>query len=131
MGVAADPRAFTRDLLRWGRANRRHFPWRTETDPFRILVAEVLLQRSRGKTVAKVYEALFDRWPDAEMLAKARTSSIRAVIRPLGLTRRAEILRNLARSVVELFGRRQEIRGLRFVYRPPLLPQFIATFAPV
>jgi A/G-specific adenine glycosylase len=102
MGVAADPRAFTRDLLRWGRANRRHFPWRTETDPFRILVAEVLLQRSRGKTVAKVYEALFDRWPDAEMLAKARTSSIRAVIRPLGLTRRAEILRNLARSVVEL-----------------------------
>jgi len=37
----------------------------------------------------------------------------------------------VARSVVELFGRRQEIRGLRFVYRPPLLPQFIATFEPV
>lgn len=112
MGGAADPRAFTRDLLRWGRANRRDFPWRTETDPFRILVAEVLLQRSRGKTVAKVYEALFARWPDAERLAQARTSSIRAVIRPLGLTRRAEILRDLARSVVELGGVPRTVDGL-------------------
>jgi A/G-specific adenine glycosylase len=96
----ADGPLFTRALLRWGRANRRNFPWRTETDPFRILVAEVLLQRSRGKTVAKVYEQLLRRWPDAEALAGARIASIRSVIRPLGLIRRAETLRELAREVV-------------------------------
>ena len=56
-------RSFRRDLSRWGRENRRSFPWRETNDPFRILVAEVLLQRSRGKTVARVYELLFSRWP--------------------------------------------------------------------
>lgn len=33
-------------------------------------------------------------------------------------------------GIVELFGRRREIRGLRFVHRPPVLPHFTATFAP-
>jgi A/G-specific adenine glycosylase len=68
------------------------------------LVAEVLLQRSRGKTVAKVYEELFRRWPDAPALSRARESSIASVIRPLGLLRRAGTLRAMAREVVRLRG---------------------------
>ncbi len=36
-----------------------------------------------------------------------------------------------AEALVELFTRRQEIRGLRCTYRPPALPQFIARFTPV
>ncbi|MEA2451528.1 MAG: A/G-specific adenine glycosylase [Actinomycetota bacterium] len=95
---------FVRKLLRWGRANQRDFPWRHERDPFRVLVAEVLLQRSRGVTVAKVYEQLFGRWPDAAALAAADVEAIRDVIRPLGLTRRAEQLQKLASQVVGLGG---------------------------
>jgi A/G-specific adenine glycosylase len=83
-----------RRLLAWGRQNRRSFPWRETDDPFRVLVAEVLLQRSRGKTVAIVYERLFAWWPDAGSLARARETSIAAVIRPLGLVRRAATLRS-------------------------------------
>ncbi len=112
MSTSRDAAAFARDLVRWGRANRRDFPWRSETDPFRILVAEVLLQRSRGKTVAKVYQALFVRWPDAGSLAKARVTSIRSVIRPLGLVRRAEVLRDLARTVIEFGGVPRTVEGL-------------------
>jgi A/G-specific adenine glycosylase len=92
---------FVEDLMRWGRANRRSFPWRETRDPFRILVAEVLLQRSRGRTVAMVFDELFRRWPDAESLAKARVPSIRSVIRPIGLVRRAVTLKALAGAVLE------------------------------
>jgi A/G-specific adenine glycosylase len=67
-----------------------------------VLVAEVLLQRSRGKTVAKVYEELFRRWPDAAALSRAREASIASVIRPLGLVRRASSLSAMAREVVRL-----------------------------
>ena len=67
-------------------------------------MAEVLLQRSRGKTVAKVYEELFRRWPDAEALSRAREASIASVIRPLGLVRRASILRAMGREVVQSGG---------------------------
>jgi A/G-specific adenine glycosylase len=64
-------------------------------------VAELLLQRSRGRTVAVVYEQFFRRWPNAESLARARVSSIEAVIRPLGLVRRAVTLKALSQSVVQ------------------------------
>jgi A/G-specific adenine glycosylase len=95
---------FRRKLLAWGRQHRRSFPWRETDDPFRVLVAEVLLQRSRGKTVAAVYERLFARWPDASSLARARESSIASTIRPLGLTKRAATLREMAKAVVRRGG---------------------------
>ena len=77
-----------------------------------MLVAEILLQRSRGRTVAKVYEELFRRWPDAQALARARVDSIRSVIRPLGLLSRAERLKALAGEVTELGGVPQTFEGL-------------------
>ena len=85
--------------MAWGRANRRSFPWRETDDPFQILVAEVLLQRSRGKTVANVYKKLFARWLDARSLARARVETIAKVIHPLGLTRRARTLKEMAAAV--------------------------------
>jgi len=111
-GDRGDPARFRRILGRWGAKNRRSFPWRETDDPFRILVAEVLLQRSRGVTVAKVYERLFARWPDAEHLGRARVESIESVIRPLGLTSRAQKVRDLARSVVELGAVPDSLQGL-------------------
>src|ERR1044071_3347592 len=92
--LRGDPMRFRRTLSRWGADNRRSFPWRETDDPFRVLVAEMLPQRSRGVTVAKVYERLFARWPDAAHLARARVASIESVIRPLGLTSRAAKLRD-------------------------------------
>lgn len=106
-------RGFVRGLLSWGRANRRRFPWRGETDPFRVLVAEVLLQRSRGRTVAAVYEALFQRWPAPEQLATAPEKEIAAVIRPLGLMRRARTLKQMAREISEQGRVPRSIEGLR------------------
>jgi A/G-specific adenine glycosylase len=103
---------FRSDLVAWGRVERRSFPWRETSDPFRILVAEVLLQRSRGRTVATVYEDLFRRWPDAETLARARVSTIEAVIRPLGLTKRAATLKALAREVAGLGAVPDTLEGL-------------------
>jgi A/G-specific adenine glycosylase len=105
-------RSFRKELSRWGRENRRSFPWRETDDPFRILVAEVLLQRSRGKTVAKVYQELFRRWPTASTMSRARVSSIEIVIRPLGLIRRAATLKQLATEVVRLNGVPRTMKGL-------------------
>jgi A/G-specific adenine glycosylase len=95
-------RVFVRSLLAWGRRNRRSFPWRSEGEPFRVLVAEVLLQRSRGKTVAKVYSRLFDRWPTPGALSEASADEIATVIRPLGLMGRAKHLKALGQRISEL-----------------------------
>jgi A/G-specific adenine glycosylase len=110
--MLADRAFFVRELLAWGRRNRRSFPWRAERDPFKVLVAEVLLQRSRGSSVALVYERLFERWPSATELARARVDSIRSVIRPLGLIRRAETLKTIARAVAERGSVPRSVEGL-------------------
>jgi A/G-specific adenine glycosylase len=103
---------FTTQLSEWAENNRRSFPWRETADPFRILVAEVLLQRSRGKTVATVYEELFRRWADAPALSRARVATIASVIRPLGLVKRAQSLKVLATEVVHLGAVPESLEGL-------------------
>lgn len=95
---------FQTELQQWGKSNRRAFPWRSEVDPFRTLVTEILVQRSRSSTVENVYRELFARWPDAEALSRAQVRSIEVVMRPLGLISRARRLKELARAVVELGG---------------------------
>ena len=90
---------FRSSLLNWSASNVRRFPWRETSDPFLILVAEVLLQRSRGRTVAHVFTEVTRRWPDAESLSRAHVRSIEAAIRPLGLVRRATTLKALAREI--------------------------------
>jgi A/G-specific adenine glycosylase len=65
------------------------------------LVAEVLLQRSRARTVARVYGDLFARWRTADALSRASPTELEDVIRPLGLVRRAITLQALAREIAQ------------------------------
>ncbi|MBZ5588876.1 MAG: tryptophanase [Acidobacteriia bacterium] len=61
------------------------------------------------------------RWPDLDLLR-------------LAIPRRVYSRSHLdyaAEAVAELYQERNSIRGLRFVYRPPALAQFVATFEPV
>lgn len=83
-------------LVAWGQTHRRAFPWRGARDPYKLLVAEVLLQRSRSGTVDKVYAALLSRFPTARDLASADTAQVEALISPLGLTKRATTLQRIA-----------------------------------
>lgn len=104
MGIKPSRKIFVTKLIDWGRKNRRDFPWRKESDAFRILIAEVLLQRSRANTVAPVYAQLFEQWPDSATLASVAISELQDVIRPLGLTHRAKTVITLARAIEERGG---------------------------
>lgn len=92
---------FVRDLLGWWEQSRREFPWRRTSDPFQVLVAEILLQRSRSGSVIKVYEKIFDAWPTALNIATAEISKIEEVISPLGLKSRAARLQAAAQGWAE------------------------------
>ena len=83
-------------ILTWWQSNRRDFPWRRTTDPFRLLVAEMLLQRSRSGSVTQIYLDLFNRWPTPQELARADVSEIENLIRPLGLMSRATKIKAVA-----------------------------------
>ena len=92
-------------VLEWYRAGgMRAFPWRESRDPYAVLVGEVLLQRTRGEHVAPVYEEFLRRWPTYRDLGRARLGTIESVIRPLGLAKRAPILKRLSEALIEIGG---------------------------
>lgn len=93
---------FLTHILGWWNQNGRTFPWRETNDPFKVLVAEILLQRSRSGSVAKVYLDVFKRWPDAQEIAEADISEIEDLISPLGLKSRATRVKAVAMGWTQL-----------------------------
>lgn len=92
---------FTTRLLEWFSSNARDFPWRRETDPYRILVAEKLLQQTTYGHVMKVYHVFFEKFPSIQSLAQAEVSEIEDTIRRLGFQRqRAKQFRKIASAIL-------------------------------
>lgn len=46
---------FRERVLRWGRQNFKHFPWRSVKNPWHALVAEIMLQRTKAEQVLPVF----------------------------------------------------------------------------
>jgi A/G-specific adenine glycosylase len=93
-----------RRLLRWGRANFKDYPWRAESDPWRSLLAEFLLQRTRASQVEAVFSTLVERFPTAESLATAGLPGVEEITRSLGLHRRGQLLLATAKTIAERGG---------------------------
>ena len=95
---------FARKLLVWSDTNGREFPWRKTKDPYRIWLAEALLQRTRAETVANEFHTIVKTFPDLNSLRKARLSKIRKAIWRLGLIHRASYLKDAATYITSHFG---------------------------
>lgn len=91
-------------LLDWYDDNKRDLPWRNTTDPYRILVSEVMLQQTQVARVVPKYEAFLDRFPTVESLADAPLSDVLKLWSGLGYNRRAKYLKQAAEKVVDEYG---------------------------
>ena len=90
-------------LLSWAKENGRQFAWRGWTDPYRLLVTEILLRQTRAPTVAGFVDDFYGTYPDAHALAAVAEDELAHKLRVLGLShQRARHLRALARRLVEL-----------------------------
>lgn len=86
-------------LLAWAREYDRSFPWRAESG-YRLAVAEILLQRTRGPAVEPVWIQLVKTYPTAATLATADQIEVKQIVAPLGLgQQRSERLVRMARSI--------------------------------
>lgn len=93
-------KALAETAVRWHRERARPFPWRASRDPYTLLMGEILLQRTRGDLVEPVFRDFVRRWPSPEKLGLARQETIERVIRPLGLAKRAPIIKQLGKELV-------------------------------
>lgn len=99
-------RAPVQALLSWYDRVKRELPWRKTSDPYRILVSEVMLQQTQVKTVLDYYERFLECFPDVHALAAADQERGLEVWKGLGYYRRARNLHACARRIVAEMGGR-------------------------
>jgi A/G-specific adenine glycosylase len=92
-----------RQVLSWYFAEGRTFPWRSNPGPYRVLVAEFLLQRSTSGRVAPIFDQFVALWPTVGSLAEARPDRVAKVIRPLGLPGRGKRMVAAAKHIESHF----------------------------
>jgi len=100
MGIEIDKTkkdSFVRTLLQWFEINSRDFPWREEYDPFKVLVSEILLQKTKAENVVPVYNKFIKKYPSIQSLYVASYNDIKNDIKQIGLSsQRAEKFKLLA-----------------------------------
>ena len=104
--VPAEDTERMREALRsWYRDDHRSFPWRETTDPYEILVSEVMSQQTQLERVTDAWAAFTDRWPTVEALADADRAEVVAfwTDHRLGYNNRARYLHEAAGQIVESF----------------------------
>ena len=95
---------FRRKLLTWYRANGRDLPWRQTSDPYHILVSEVMLQQTQVDRVLPKYHEWLEKYPSLQALAGADEADVAATWRPLGYNIRPRRLQSIARESVARYG---------------------------
>ena len=102
--ASADRQRFRRRLLEWYRKNGRDLPWRRTSDPYHILVSEVMLQQTQVDRVLPKYAEWLAKYPSIQALADASEADVSETWRPLGYNIRPRRLHAIARESMARYG---------------------------
>ena len=112
--------------MRWYLTDGRKFPWRKRTVlKYELIIAEVLLQRTKAETVASFFPTFIKRFPSWKILATTKETELKKFLKPIGLWRqRSAAIKKLSAEMAKRHGRfpktRDEIEEL------PGVGQYIA-----
>jgi len=104
---------FRSDLLSWAYDNLRTFPWRETDDPYEILIAEILLQKTAAEKVDPVYREFLSTYPSLNELAAADREELADIIYSLGLQNQRSLGAPIGGPVFDLRDRRPRTFGGR------------------
>ena len=106
--MTASDKTISERLLHWYELNARDLPWRAPPGappradgswPYRVWLAEVMLQQTTVAAVKPYFARFLEAWPDAEALARAEEAEVMAAWAGLGYYSRARNLLKCAREV--------------------------------
>jgi len=97
---------FQQKILSFYKKNKRNLPWRKTTNPYHILISEIMLQQTQVDRVIPYYEKFIKAFPTVEVLAKADKTLLLENWSGLGYNSRVLRLQKCAQILAE---RNQEI----------------------
>jgi A/G-specific adenine glycosylase len=92
-------RKIVASILRWYTHQGRDLPWRHTSDPYRVLLSEIMLQQTQVRRVLQTYPRFLERFPTLASLARSRRSAVVRAWSGMGYNNRAVRLHDLARTV--------------------------------
>ena len=111
--LTAELETLPAQLLAWYETHARDLPWRLgpkarakgqRPDPYRVWLAEIMLQQTTIPHGTRYFLAFTERWPTVEALAGAADEEVMAAWAGLGYYARARNLLKCAREVAERGG---------------------------
>jgi A/G-specific adenine glycosylase len=95
-----------REILGWYDATGRNLAFRVTTDPYAVLVSELMAQQTQAARAAEAWTAWMERFPSVEALASAPVAEVLRAWAGLGYNRRAVHLHRAAKAIVAEHGGR-------------------------
>ena len=97
-------RSLHRALFTWYRRHRRELQWRTTSDPYEILVSEIMLHQTQVSRVRVKLPSFLKQFPDIAALACAPKSDVIRAWSGMGYNNRAVRLHQLGQILQEKYG---------------------------
>jgi len=88
-------------LLEWSKSNYRDYPWRRTTDPYKILIAEIMLHRTSADQVNRIYDFFIEKYPDFNVINEANIEELQNDLKSLGLYWRVNNLKLISKRISE------------------------------
>lgn len=92
--------SFARDLITWNQLRDELYPWIGESDPYKILLSEFLLQQTRSDQALAYYTRMLHLFPNVTTLANATEDELLRAWQGLGYYSRARNLHKTAKRIV-------------------------------
>lgn len=92
-------KAFQKTVLDFYDSSGRNFPWRKTTNPYKVLVSEIMLQQTQVTRVEEKYPTFIAQFPTIEKLARARGKTVLRHWQGMGYNRRALHLHKTAKEI--------------------------------
>lgn len=94
---------FALAILKWYETQGKKFEWRETYDPYKILIAEILLHKTDAQKAEKAYHKLIEKCPSIYHLYRMDLDKVQSVIKDIGLFYRARRLKKIADQIVNVF----------------------------
>jgi A/G-specific adenine glycosylase len=117
---------FREDVVEWYKEHGRNFPWRApDTNLYRHVLAEILLQRTRAETLAPFFDEFAGKYDSWASLATVSVQDLEQELKPIGLaSQRAPRINALAKIIVQKEGQFPE--NLDDLLSLPAVGQYVA-----
>jgi len=88
-------------ILIWFDKNQRNLPWRTNSEPYKVWLSEIILQQTRVAQGMDYFIKFIQTYPTIQDLAAASEQDVLKLWQGLGYYSRARNLHNTAKFIVE------------------------------